>query len=142
MPVDPAAADAWSSLFRSMKELRAAWPSRGWSWDKRLSCVTSSFADEVEERARAAAAAAFPSEWTSSTIQKAPPMVREIVERAGGIRSGQRVLSSPVVGSAFIYCFWWPWGDAMTTSVRIGLSSANPSHETLQRLRDSFSVEL
>jgi hypothetical protein len=125
-----------------MKDFRAAWPSRGWSWDKRLSCVTSSFADEIEAGARAAASGSFPSEWTSNTLQKAPQLVRDIVERAGGIRSGQRVLSSPVVGNAFIYCLWWPWGDGMTTSVRIGLGSANPSQDALQRLRDCFGVEL
>jgi hypothetical protein len=142
MPVDSASADAWSSLFRSLKELRTAWPSRGWSWDKRLSCITSSFNDEVEANARIAASVAFPTEWTSTTLQKAPPVVRENVERAGGIRQGQRVLSTAVVGTAFVYCLWWPWGDGMTTSVRIGLGSANPSQEALQRLRDSFGVEL
>jgi hypothetical protein len=125
-----------------MKDLKASWPSRGWSWDKRLSCVTSSFADELETAARSAAQVAFPSEWVPSTLPKAPPLVRDVVERAGGIRAGQRVLSSPAIGSAFLFCLWWPWGDGMTTSVRIGLGSANPSQDSLQRLRDSFGVEL
>jgi hypothetical protein len=125
-----------------MKDLRAAWPSRGWSWDKRLSCVTSSFADELDPSARAVASVAFPSEWLPNTLSKAPPAVRDLVERAGGIRAGQRVLSSAVIGSSFLYCLWWPWGDGMTTSVRIGLGSANPSQDALQRLRDSFGVEL
>jgi hypothetical protein len=142
MPVDPAGSEPWTSLFRSMKDLKAAWPSRGWSWDQRLTCVTSSFADEVEARARVAASVAFPTEWLPSTLSKAPPLVRELVERAGGIRAGQRVLASPVVGVAFLYCLWWPWGDGMTTSVRIGLGSANPSQDAQQRLRDSFGVEL
>ena len=142
MPVDPVVVESWNSLFRSMKELRKAWPSRGWSWDGRLSCVTSSCADEVEAGARIAASVAFPSEWGPSGIGRAPPVVRELVERSGGIRSGQRVLSSPVVGTAFVYCLWWPWGDGMTTSVRIGLGSLNPSNDAMQRLRDAFGVEL
>jgi hypothetical protein len=136
------AAEAWATHYRSLKELRAAWPARGWSWDGRLSCVTSSFADEIEAAARIAASVAFPTEWVPGSIGKAPPLVRELVERAGGIRSGQRVLSSPVLGTAFTYCLWWPWGDGMTTSVRIGLGASNPSNDAMQRLRDSFGVEL
>jgi hypothetical protein len=142
MPVEPSASEVWTSLFRSMKELRAVWPSRGWSWDRRLSCVTSSFADEVEAKARTVATGAFPSEWTSSTIQRAPALVRELVERAGGIRSGQLVLTTGTATGPFVYCLWWPWGDGMTTSVRIGLGASNPSQDGLQRLRDSFGVEV
>lgn len=125
-----------------MKEIRAAWPSYGWSWDARVSCVTSSFSVELESKARAVAALAFSSEWSPATIQQAPPSVREIAERAGGLRAGQLVLSSVPVGDFFAYGLWWPWGDGMTTSVRIGLGGPGSKQEPLQRLRDIFNVEL
>ena len=54
MSTGPVVGDAWSLLFGSMKELRAAWPARGWSWDTRLSCVTSSFNSELDVKARTA----------------------------------------------------------------------------------------
>jgi hypothetical protein len=125
-----------------LKVLRTSWPARGWSWDKRLSCVTSSFSSENDDGARAAAAVAFPSEWTSTSIRGASAPVRDLAERTGGIRAGQLVLTSDAVGTAFGYCLWWPWGDGMTTSVRIGLGSLNPSADALQRLRDTFGVEV
>jgi hypothetical protein len=125
-----------------MKELRLAWPSRGWSWDSRLSCVTSSFSAELEGKARAAASLALASEWTPATIQRAPAPLRDIAEKTGGLRAGQMILASAAVGSAFAYGLWWPWGDGMTTSVRIGLVDSATSEEALQRLRDVFSVEL
>ncbi len=142
MPVEPVYGDSWAPLLRVLKDLRSSWPARGWSWDKRHSCVTSSFSAEIESNARAAAAVAFPSEWTSTTIQKAPPAVRDLVDRTGGIRAGQLALSSAAVGSAFVYCLWWPWGDGMTISVRVGLGASNPSQDALQRLRDTFGVDL
>lgn len=125
-----------------MKELRLAWPSRGWSWDSRLSCVTSSFSAELEGKARAAAALALSTEWTPATIQRAPAALRDIAEKTGGLRTGQMIFASAAVGSAFAYGLWWPWGDGMTTSVRIGLVDSATSEEALQRLRDVFSVEL
>jgi hypothetical protein len=141
MPSSSVVGDPWALLLAPMKELRTSWPSRGWSWDSRQSCVSSSFSAELEANARAAAKA-LATEWTASTIQKATPVLRELAERSGGLRSGQRILTSAPVGSAFIYGLWWPWGDGMTTSMRIGLGGPDATQEAFQRLRDVFGVQL
>ncbi len=141
MPVVPSFAVASSEMFRTLKDLRSAWPTRGWSWDGRLSCVTSSFNVEVEVKARSAASIALVNEWTASTIRNAAPALREIVERAGGLRSGQLVLAGSTTAGPFAYGLWWPWGDGMTTSLRIGLGGPGATQDTLQRLRDAFGVE-
>jgi hypothetical protein len=124
-----------------MKELRASWPSRGWSWDSRLSCVSSSFNCELDTNARAAASSLV-TEWTSATIQKAPAHLRELADRTGGLRAGQRLLTSTAIGASFVYGLWWPWGDGMTTSMRIGLGGPDATSDALQRLRDAFGVQL
>jgi hypothetical protein len=124
-----------------MRELRSASPSRGWSWDTRLSCVTSSFNAEFEPKARAAVVAALSTEWTSVTIQRASPALRDLAERTGGLRAGQLIFSSAAIGANFAYGLWWPWGDAMTTSLRIGLGGSGLREDAFQRLRDVFGVE-
>jgi hypothetical protein len=141
MPTGSVAGDAWSLLFGAMKELRSAWPSRGWSWDARLACVTSSFNVEFEAKARAAVVAALSTEWTSATIQRASPALRDLAERTGGLRAGQFIFSSATVGPNFAYGLWWPWGDAMTTSLRVGLGGSGWREDAFQRLRDVFGVE-
>jgi hypothetical protein len=134
--------DSWSGLLRALKDLRAAWPTRGWSWDARLQCVSSSFITELESKARAATTTALPTEFTSATLSRAPVPYRELAERTGGLRSGQMLLVSVPVGPAFAYGLWWPWGDGMTTSLRIGLGGPDASNDALQGLRDAFGVEL
>jgi hypothetical protein len=125
-----------------MKQLRASWPARGWSWDGRLNCVTSSFSAEFEAKARAAAAPVLGQEWTAASIGRAMPALREVADRSGGLRAGQLILTSVAVGTSFAYGLWWPWGDGMTTSLRIGLSGPDASNDAMQRLRDVFGVEL
>jgi len=141
MSTGPVGGDAWSLLFAAMRELRSAWPSRGWSWDTRLSCVTSSFSAELEGKARAAVAVAMSTEWTSVSIQRASPAFRDLAERTGGLRAGQLIFSSATIGANFAYGLWWPWGDGMTTSLRIGLGGPSVRDEAFQRLRDVFGVE-
>jgi hypothetical protein len=140
--IGPATKESWSLLFGALKELRTSWPSRGWSWDGHLSCVTSSFSAELDTKARTAAAFALSREWTSTTIQRAPPLLCDLAERTGGLRPGQLLLASAAVGANVAYGLWWPWGDGMTTSVRIGLGGPDTTSDRLQRLRDVFGVEV
>jgi hypothetical protein len=134
--------DSWSMILRALKDLRAGWPTRGWSWDGRLSCVSSSFSAELEPKARAAASVALPNDFTGATLAGAPAHLRDVAERSGGLRAGQMILAGAPVGRAFAYGLWWPWGDGMTTSLRIGLGGPEATHDALQRLRDAFGVEL
>ena len=141
MASGPFGADSWSALFVTMKVLRTSWPSRGWSWDGRFSCITSTFNVELQAQARAAVLVALPNEWTSTTIQRAPPPLRDLAERTGGLREGQMILVSAAVGASYCYGLWWPWGDGITTSFRIGLGGNQVPQDTFQRLRDVFGVE-
>jgi len=103
--------------------------------------VTSSFSAELEGKARGAVAMVLVDEWTPTTIRLAHPTLRDLAERTGGLRAGQMLLASAIVGDAFAYGLWWPWGDGMTTSLRIGLAGPNLTEGALQRLRDAFGVE-
>jgi hypothetical protein len=138
----PVLGDAWLVILSSLKDLRASWPTRGWSWDARQSCVASSFSVELETKAKAVASVALPREWTVATIDRAPPVLKELADRTGGLREGQMLLASSTVGSVFAYGLWWPWGDGMTTSARIGLAGPSVKVDDLQRLRDAFGVQL
>jgi len=141
MAIAPPGNDSWSALLEALKRLRASWPQRGWSWDGRFSCVTSTFNTELEPRARAAIAIALTTEWTPSTIGHATPAIRDLVEKTGGMRSGQLLYASEVVGRAFTYGLWWPWGDGMATSLRIGVGGPEAREDAQARLRDAFGVE-
>ncbi len=133
--------DPLNQLLDALKRVKAGWPQRGWSWDSRLTCVSSSFNTEIEPRARQAASVVLQSEWSMGNIDQAPSAVRTIAQSTGGLRQGQRVLSSPAYGRFFAYGLWWPWGDGMTTSMRIGLGGAEGVRDATMRLCAAFGVE-
>jgi len=127
-------------MFEALGRMKASWPTRGWSWDPRLFCCTSSFTKEQEAEARSAVKLALPHEWTVATMNGAPPQLRESVDRAGGVRQGQVVLSSGPHHGLLVYGLWWPWGDGETTSLRVGLADVDPTREPSIRFRDVFGV--
>jgi hypothetical protein len=134
--------DGWTPLLDAMKALRTEWPRRGWSWDARFSCVSSSFNADIEPQARAIALKTFPTEWLSTTLAQAPPYVRDVAQKSGGLRPGQLLLAGPPMGRAFAFGLWWPWGDATTISLRVGIGGTDPREDVLNRFRDAFGVEL
>jgi hypothetical protein len=129
-------------MFDAFRRLRVEWPRRGWSWDSRLSCIASSFGTDVEALARTIALAAFPSEWTSRTLPTAPPNVQDLAERCGGLRTGQGLFSGLGVGRVFAYGLWWPWGDGVSISLRIGLAGIDDNHDMMNRFRDVFGITM
>lgn len=132
--------DAWQPLFDGFGRMRTAWPARGWSWDPRLACVTSTFSAEFEPKARAAIGLALPAEWTSATLLRAPQTLQELVERVGGIRPGQIVASAGPAAGLLAYGLWWPWGDGETISFRIGLADVDANREPTLKFRETFGV--
>ena len=133
---------AWHDLFARFRTLKADWPSRAFSWDSRLICITSSFTVEFEAKARAAARAALPVEYNALTVSKAPPERRRVAERAGGLRAGQLLMTANDGGPVLPFGLWWPWGDGATTSFRLGLDALEWNDEPYPDLRDIFGVSM
>lgn len=127
------------AIFDAFARLRTSWPRRGWSWDKRFNCVASSFDVESAPKARELVQEAFPRVWTDRTLATAPPQIRALSERTGGVRSDQILFSADPVLSVIPYGLWWPWGDAKTISLRIGLES--PTDWSL-KLGEIFGADL
>lgn len=131
---------AWETLFARLATLKANWPARAWSWDKRFTCITSSFTVEYEAQARAAARAALPTEVTSKTLTLAPADVRALAERTGGLRAGQMLLRADDAPGLLVFGLWWPWGDDATTSFRMGIDDVEWNDDPYPRFRQIFNV--
>ncbi len=126
-------------IYDELARLREGWVGRGWSWDSRLSCVASSFSQELTNEARAAIATVFPHEFNHRTIRKATALVAQISEQTGGVRSDQFIVATEPVQATIAFGLWWPWGDDATISFRIGLAGLRANAE-LARLQEEFGA--
>ena len=126
-------------LFQTLTAFRQQWPGGGFSWDSRLSCVSSSFSVDLENDARAAVTRTFRFQWNSRTVRTAPEVVQEISAIVGGLRSDQILVSTEPNEALMAYGLWWPWGDDVTISFRIGLSGLS-SNRYEEDFRELFGV--
>ena len=86
------------------------------------------------------AKAAFPDEFTSTTIAKASPEIKRLAERTGGLRAGQFLLGTSDAPALTPFGLWWPWGDGATTSFRVGLAELEWNEDPYPRVREIFDV--
>jgi hypothetical protein len=127
-------------IYETLSALRKEWVMTGWSWDSRHSCVCSSFGADLEENALAAIRQAFPLRYSAGTLKTADSEIQDLADRTGGLRADQRLFASKPVNYTFAYGLWWPWGDEVTTSLRIGLSGHHAAVE-LSTLQSEFRAE-
>ena len=113
---------ATDQMFAKLEQLRQAWPKKGWSWDYRFNCVASSFHVDLTRDCEKALAQVFPEIYDQRTIARAPEHIQELSEEVGGVRSDQRIYTLSSNARLIPYAMWWPWGDEITISLRVGLA--------------------
>lgn len=108
-------------IYDDLAVLRTGWVTNGWSWDGRLSCACSSFGGDLASRARALIVTVFAHTIDERSLQRAHPLIRELTAQTGGIRPEQLVFATDPIDDTLAYGLWWPWGDDLTISLRVGL---------------------
>lgn len=127
------------AIFDGLLRLRASWPHRGWSYDNRFECVASSFPAEFAPEARRLIAPAFPQAFDERSLATASAAIRAAAERTGGVRARQLIFGGAPAGRLTPYALWWPWEEAQTISLRLGLEGA--AFAELDELRGVFGAE-
>jgi hypothetical protein len=134
-----AAASATDRIFIELEKLRRVWPKKGWSWDYRFNCVASSFHVDLTEECEQALLSVFPDTFDHRTMDRAPEYITEMVESVGGVRPDQRIFTLRSGARLIPYALWWPWGDEITISLRVGLAGYVGDADT-QRMQVDFQA--
>ncbi len=95
--------------------------------------MASQFTKAIEPAVRASAVLALTRGWTVKNLAEAPQGLRDLCEKTGGLRAGQRLLAGD---SDALFGLWWPWGSGENITLRIGISAP----EVAPRLRAMFGV--
>lgn len=118
---------------------RATWPRRGWSFDNRFQSVASTIDADFAPQARQLIAPLLPHAFSERTLATGSVLVKQVAARTGGLRSAQMIFAADPVGYVMPYGLWWPWEEAQTISIRLGLEGATPND--LADLCDVFGAQ-
>lgn len=136
--MDPGASST-DKLFKSLERFRQTWVKQGWSWDYRLECVASSFHVDLTPEAERSVSETFLEMYDYRTMSRAPDYIQEIAEAVGGVRADQRIYTTRTGARLNPYAMWWPWGDEITISLRVGLAGYT-SDQDFTRLQLEFNA--
>lgn len=109
-----------------------------WEWDENLRAMLAvvhvSDAREVADNLDRF----FHSRWTHLDVYKAPPSIRRISRLLDGIRKSQFLFVTRPEEPFMAYGAWWPWGDGVTISIRVGLVLNGISDHDADLLTEEF----
>jgi hypothetical protein len=138
------------ALIDNLKELSVSVQEGGkaealflWEWDDYMKMVLSKLPQDLVKPAEDLLSGIFPHKFRDKDLKKASPRVAEIAEECGGLRSGQILFCGDPDQPLVLTGLWWPWGDGVTVSIRIGILASGgslDSEELQETIRDWFDL--
>jgi hypothetical protein len=142
---DLALAEGGNDVFQSMggtteaicRDLAAAFRAGlAWKWDARFGTVLAEFPLESKASILGILDRHMVDRWDSASIEDAPEAAKKVKAHLGGLMAGQLLFLSDPGGDSLVYCAWWPWGNGLTISIRIGLFGGGSHEDTKQANAD------
>lgn len=111
-------------------------PSRcGWSWDGVYETALVAFDRTELDLIYLPITQEFDEQWDIDTIDRFHPQFTTYFKRVFGIVPGQKIFTS-VSGGLVLFAVWWPWGDGVKTSLRVGLFVSDAGDTKRKQIKD------
>lgn len=98
-----------------------------WKPDDRYQAVLCEFGSERLDPVLSLLLATFGSARAREDLERAPKRVQKLAEHLGGLDRGQILFAFDPGEGPILYCGWWPWGNGVTISIRVGLYDESAS---------------
>ena len=115
-----------------------------WQWEDRFSVVMTVF-DKIDmDEIRTSVLQGFDQHWDSSNVNDAPEVIISLIKALYGISPGQVLFHTDQETGILLYAAWWPWGNGVNISLRIGIYQPQEKifkeEELEQHLKEWFSL--
>ncbi len=112
-----------------------------WKWDDRFQMALTEFDVSDKNGIKVILESFLKISWDNSNIDNAPSNVKLLINKFGGLKSGQLVFLEDTNREDFLYCVWWPWGNGNKISIRVAPSINQLSDvEIISKFKVSFKI--
>ena len=109
-----------------------------WQWDERFQVVLCQIRSEQADVVSAILQKSFVARCDHADLPNATVRVRKIANAMGGLQGDQLLFTTDPDREPTLFAAWWPWGDNVTTSVRIGYFAESFSEAEAKELTAKF----
>lgn len=116
-----------------------------WQWDTRFNMALAQFSINDEDYIKSVLDNYLAISWDSESLNGAPQDISNILSRLGGLKGGQKFLTSSVEDNMeYVCCAWWPWGNGEKISIRIAPDWLGPADsstiEDINQVKNWFGI--
>lgn len=129
-----------NEIKRICSQLKAAVPGPNpWRWDEEFDVARIVFRKSDEQVVLPLLEKAFQNRFDFSTIEKSSSHINQFITSLFGIIPGQMVFSSDITNGHILFAAWWPWGNEMYISLRVGFHAVLDCTADKTALRNHLS---
>lgn len=118
-------------------------PDCRWHWDERFNLALVVFEQEDYELVYMPILLEFEHRWDCFTLPGASKTIKDHADSAFGLIPGQEMFTAAGADNdcAYLFATLWPWGDANSYSLRVGLIAPDLNREAVKvRLTDWLKI--
>ena len=104
-----------------------------WRWDDTFQTALVAFEKSDGDLVLFPLIKEFDHHWDFTSLGQASGLFFDFFQTAFGVIPGQRVFTSEDSAGRTLFAIWWPWGDDVNISLRVGLFVA-ADHDAAREL--------
>ena len=110
-----------------------------WQWDDTFGTAWVAFEKTDVDLVLFPMIKEFDHQWDFSSLQGTSGPFFEYFHSSFGVIPGQRIFTTDDGAGWTLFAVWWPWGDDITISLRIGLFQASGQDSARERIKAELS---
>lgn len=93
-----------------------------WRWDSRFKMAIAEISSDDTDAVGKILENHLGVPWNAANVNTASQTVHKILAPLGGMMQNQLLYVAGLPQEGHIFCAWWPWGNGLTISIRIGIN--------------------
>ncbi len=110
-----------------------------WHWDEPFGTALVAFEKSDADLVLFPLIKEFDRHWDFSSLPGASGPFFDYFQSAFGVIPGQRIFTTGNSAGWTLFAVWWPWGDDITVSLRVGLFPAVGSDTNRKQIKCNLS---
>jgi hypothetical protein len=110
-----------------------------WRWDETFQTALVAFEKSDGDLVLFPLIKEFDRHWDFTSLQQGTGPFFEFFQSAFGVIPGQRIFTTDDSAGRTLFAVWWPWGDDVNISLRVGLFVAADQDTARERIKNLLS---
>ncbi len=107
-----------------------------WKWDEEFFAALLVVNQDDIDQVLSVVSKEFDQEYDFATLDDSTGNINKFINSVFGMVPGQRIFAFEAESDLILFATWWPWGNGLNISLRIGILSPDDHTVTKEEIKE------